>query len=115
MAEVISNISSLLPLIQGLIGLIPAAVGAFFAVKNWITVLKTKQSQEIWTLVMEIADKAMTEAEHSGASGADKKAMVIDAVKASATAAGLDVAGFIDQLGDYIDQTIEFFNKMNKA
>ena len=59
MTEVLSNINSLIPVLTGLFGLISAAIGAFFAVKNWITALKTKQSQEIWTLVMEIADKAM--------------------------------------------------------
>ena len=70
----------------GLLSLISAGCGVFFAVKNWITVLKTKQSAELWALVMEIADNAMKEAEASKASGEDKKSMVIFAVKAGAEA-----------------------------
>ena len=115
MTGILSSINEWVALLSGLLGLIGTAVGVFFAVKNWIAALKTKQSQEIWTLIMEIADAAMEEAERSGASGADKKTMVIETVKASTLAAGLDATTFLDQLSAYIDQTIEFFNKMNKA
>ena len=44
----------------------------------------------------------------------DKKKMVIASVKASCKAAGLDLDLFIDQLSDYIDQTISFVNDMSK-
>jgi phage-related minor tail protein len=47
-------------------------------------------------------------------SGEDKKQMVIDAVKASCKTAGINVDTFIDQLVDYIDQTISFVNDMKK-
>jgi hypothetical protein len=40
--------------------------------------------------------------------------MVIDAVKAGCKAAGVDMDTFIDQLSDYIDQTISFVNGMKK-
>jgi hypothetical protein len=63
---------------------------------------------------MEMADAAMKEAEKSGKSGADKKEMVIEIVKASCKAAGVNLDTFIDQLGDYIDQTIAFVNGMKK-
>ena len=114
MAEWITNANGIITLITGLIGLIGTGIGAYFAVKNWITVLKTKNSQEIWALIMEMDDAAMTEAEKSGKSGADKKQMVIDAVKASCKAAGVDLDVFIDQLSNYIDDTIKFANNLKK-
>lgn len=114
MTEWITNANGIITLITGLIGLIGTGIGAYFAVKNWITVLKTKNSQEIWAMIMEMADAAMTEAEKSGKSGADKKQMVIDAVKASCRAAGVDLDVFIDQLSNYIDDTIKFANNLKK-
>lgn len=110
--EFIQNAEMISALITGLIGLVCTAVSTYFAIKNWVTTLKTKKAQELWIMIMEVADKAMEEAERAGGSGADKKTMVMDIVKASALAAGVDITDFVDQLSDYIDQTIEFFNKM---
>jgi hypothetical protein len=62
MTEFITSLNEWAVLLGGLFGLLSTACGVFFAVKNWITVLKTKKSQEIWALIMEIADKAMEEA-----------------------------------------------------
>lgn len=63
---------------------------------------------------MSMADAAMKEAETSLKSGEDKKQMVIDSVKAGCKAAGINLDLFIDQLSDYIDQTIDFVNCMKK-
>ena len=113
-AEWITTANGIITLITGLVGLIGTGVGAFFAIKNWVAVLKTKNSQEIWAMIMNMADAAMKEAEASGKSGADKKQMVVDIVKAGCKAAGVDMDLFIDQLSDYIDQTIAFVNGMKK-
>lgn len=115
MTEIISNMNEWALFLGSLLSLISAGCGVFFAVKNWIKALKTKQSAEIWALVMEIADNAMKEAEALKASGADKKSMVINAVKAGAEASGLDISAFLTQLDLYIDQTIDFVNKMKDA
>ncbi len=115
MTEFITNLNEWATFLGSLIGLLSTACGVFFAVKNWITVLKTKQSQEIWTLIMEIADKAMEEAERTGETGANKKAQVMESIKAAVSAAGLDITAFIDQVSAYIDDTIAFFNKMKNA
>ena len=112
--EWITTANGIITLITGLIGLIGTGIGAYYAIRNWVTVLKTKNSQEIWSMIMSMADAAMKEAEASGKSGADKKQMVIDAVKAGCKAAGVDMDMFIDQLSDYIDQTIAFVNGMKK-
>ena len=110
----LNTVQELIALITGLCGLVSAGIGAYFAIKNWIAATKSKNAQEIWTMIMEVADAAMKEAEKSCKTGADKKAMVIESVKASCKAAGLDLDLFIDQLSDYIDQTISFVNDMSK-
>ena len=110
----LNTVQEIIALITGLCGLVSAGIGAYFAIKNWIAVTKNKNAQEIWAMIMEIADTAMKEAEKSCKTGADKKTMVIDTVKASCKAAGLDLDSFIDQLSDYIDQTISFVNDMSK-
>ena len=110
----LNTVQEIIALVTGLCGLVSAGIGAYFAIKNWIKVTKNKNAQEIWAMIMEIADTAMKEAEKSCKTGADKKTMVIDAVKASCKTAGLDLDLFIDQLSDYIDQTISFVNDMSK-
>lgn len=104
--------NNLVTLITGLVGLIGTGIGVYYAIRNFLKGLKGKKASEIWALIQEIADAAMKEAEASGAKGADKKEMVINAVKAGCKAAGIEIADFIDQLSEYIDQTIAFVNDM---
>ena len=111
----ISTANGMIALITGLVGLIGTGIGAFFAIRNWVKVMKDKSAKEIWNTVMGMADAAMKKAEESGKSGADKKQMVIDAVKEGAKAGGINIDDFIDQLGAYIDQTIGFVNDMKKS
>ena len=115
MADWINTANGIITLITGLVGLIGTGIGAYFAIKNWIKLVKEKNANEIWKIIMEMADAAMKEAEKSWKTGADKKTMVIESVKASCKAAGINLDLFIDQLADYIDQTISFVNKMKKA
>lgn len=103
----------IITLITGLLGLIPTAIAAYFAIKNFIAVTKEKSSKEIWALIMSLADAAMKEAEKSLQDGESKKQMVIDSVKAGCKSAGINLDVFIDQLSDYIDDTIDFVNCMN--
>lgn len=107
--------NEVLVLITGLIGLVGTGISTYFAIKNWIANVKAKNSDAIWKMLMEMADKAMEEAERTGASGADKKEMVLKAIEAGAEAAGIETSMFFTQLDTYIDQTIDFFNKMKKA
>lgn len=118
MTEWITTANGIITLITGLVGLIGTGIGAYFAVKNWLTVVKNKNASEIWTLIMEIADAAMKEMEAKAKAGLitkeSKKQMVIDTVKAGCKAAGINLDAFIDQLSDYIDSTIDFVNEMKK-
>lgn len=112
--EIITTANGIITLITGLLGLIGTGIGTYFAVKNWITVMKTKNSQEVWTMIMEIADSSMREAEASMQDGETKKQIVIDSVKASCKVAGINIDLFLDQLSNYIDSTIKFVNDMKK-
>ena len=47
MADWIETTNGIITLVTSLLGLIGTAVGAYFAIKNWITVLKNKNKQEI--------------------------------------------------------------------
>ncbi len=115
MAEWITTANGVITLITGLVGLIGTGAGVFFAIKNWITVLKTKSSQEIWSMIMTIADEAMKEMEGSALDNETKKQTVIDTVKAACKAAGINLDLFIDQLSNYIDDTIKFVRGMQNA
>ena len=113
--EFLSSAEGIISLLSSLVLLISTGIGAYFAIKNWVTAFKEKDSKQKWALIMEIADAAIKEAEKSGKSGTDKKAMVIESVKAGCKAAGIDAELFLDQLSDYIDQTIAFVNDMSKT
>ena len=114
MTDLINTANGIITLITGLVGLIGTGIGAYFAIKNWIKLVKEKNSSEIWSIVMSMADAAMKEAEASQKSGEDKKKMVLDSVNAACKSAGLDMSLFLDQLNTYIDQTISFVNQMKK-
>ena len=115
--DFIENAEMIIALITGLVGLVGTAISTFYAVKNWIKNIKTRNAQEIWSLVMDVADTAMEEiermSEQTDLSSADKKTMAMDLVKASAATANLDITPFMQQLDSYIDQTIKFVNKMS--
>lgn len=110
--EFMSTANELIVLLTSFLGLIGTGLGTFFAIKNWLKAIKEKTKAEQWVLIMEMADAAMKTAEQTAASGADKKAMVIETIRGSATAANLDLSMFLDQLSLYIDQTIDFVNNM---
>ena len=112
--EWLETANGIVTLISALIALIGTGTGVFFAIKNFIKLMKSNTKEQNWKLIMKIADAAMKTAETSGKKGADKKQMVIESVKASCKAAGIDADEFIDQLMDYIDQTIAFVNSMKK-
>ena len=110
MAEFLQTANGLIALITALVGLIGTGVSAFFAIKTLIKARKDKTLQENWELIKTMAMTAMSKAEETGKSGADKKTMVIEAVKEGCKAAGINLDAFIDQLMAFIDQAIGFAN-----
>ena len=111
----ITTANGLIALLTGLCGLIGTGIGAFFAIRNWVKLMKQKSAKEVWDTIMAAADAAMEQVEHLDVYGGDAKQMVIDMVKKTCVAMGLDISGFIDQLGAYIDDCIDFHNRMNAA
>ena len=100
------------------IGLIVGLIGAVLALVP--TVIKLgKAFKEIiankdWKKIMKTATAAMVAAEETGKTGAFKEAMVVAAVLAMCKENNIDVdQQLIDNLKDYIAQTIEWFNNMN--
>lgn len=110
----ITTAYGLVTLIGACFGLIGTAIGTFFSIKNWISKNKEKTRAEQWALLMTMADSAMKEAEASGKSGVDKKTMVMNIIKESCKAGGLNVDDFIDQLNAYIDNSIAWYNGMKR-
>jgi len=110
----ITNTTALVSLITGLMGLLTAAVTAYISIKKVIKANKEKSLKEIWSLIMELADAAILEAERSGLNGLAKKDMVINCVNVSAKVAGIDITPFTEQLSLYIDSCVGFANTFNK-
>ena len=110
----ITTANGLIALITAFCCLLGTAAGAFFAIKNFIKAAKEKSAKEVWAMIMNTADAAMQAAEKTGKSGADKKALVIEMVKASCKANGIEIDAFVDQLDAYIDQCIAFVNGLSK-
>lgn len=102
----ISLVTFIVGFVAAILTLVPVAIKLFKKCKELI---KTKN----WDKIKEIADAAMEEAEASGKSGADKKEMVVNAVKAGCEEAGIEIGEEeLNNLADYIDVAIDWFNKM---
>ena len=81
-------------------------------VKKGAELVKNKN----WSKIKDIALAAMKEAEASGKKGSEKQQMVIDAVVAGCKEAEIEIGEEdLKNLAKYIDETIEWFNNMNKS
>ena len=83
--EIMDVFNELIVLLTGLLGLIGTGISTYIAFKNWLATQKEKTKAEHWNLVMGIADIAMKEAERSLSSGAEKKELALNIVRASAS------------------------------
>ena len=109
----ITTVEGLIALITAFFGLCGTAVGAFMTIKTFIKSRKDKSFKENLELLKTVADAAMVSAEKSGKSGAEKKEIVIQAVKEAAKAAGLDFDLFIDQISQFIDNSVKWHNSFS--
>ena len=88
--------------------LIPVAIKL---IKKGAELVKNKN----WSKIKEIALAAMKEAEASGKKGSEKQQMVIDAVIAGCKTAEIEIGEEdLKNFTKYIDETIAWFNNMNK-
>ena len=113
MNEFITTANGLIALITALASLIATGISIFVAVKQILKNAKNKTLADNWVFIQNIAKAAMEKAEETGAAGADKKKMVIEAVKAGCLEAGVDIAPFVDQLDAFINNSITFVNSLN--
>lgn len=101
---------------QGIITLIASGVALLGTILtlcvNLYNALKEVVKNKEWNKIIKLADAAMTAAEKSDKSGADKKQMVIEAVQAGCKELGISVD--LCKLSEYIDECIDFANKINK-
>lgn len=111
----LNTVNGLIVLLTGLVSLIGTGIGAFFAIRNWMKLMKQKSAKEMWDTIMTVADAAMEQIEHQEIYGKDARQAAIQLVNTSCTAMGLDISEFIDQLVAYIDDCIDFHNRMNAA
>ena len=109
--------------VEGWVNLVVFIAGFVAAVAVLIpTVIKlVKKGAELvkhknWSKMKDIALAAMKEAEASGKKGSEKQQMVIDAVVAGCKEAEIEIdEEDLKNLAKYIDETIEWFNSMNKS
>ena len=109
--------------VEGWVNLIVFVVGfiAAIAVLIPVAIKLVKKGAELvknknWSKMKDIALAAMKEAEASGKKGSEKQQMVIDAVVAGCKEAEIEIdEEDLKNLAKYIDETIEWFNSMNKS
>lgn len=109
--------------VEGWVNLIVFIVGfiAAVAVLVPVAIKLVKKGAELvknknWSKIKDIALAAMKEAEASGKKGSEKQQMVIDAVVAGCKEAEIEISEEdLKNLAKYINETIEWFNNMNKS
>ena len=103
---------TLFTLIGACIGLIAGLIPVIIKlVKAFKVIVKNKQ----WTEITEAIKKAITAAEASGKTGAEKKTMVIKAAQEFCKSIDVDFTDDLaKQISDFIDTTITFVNDMKK-
>lgn len=104
--------NAIVALISAVVGLISAGIPLGIVVYN---LFKGKSKKEVFEILKDIATAAIVSAEASGKAGADKKTMVIEAVKAGASSKGINVDPFLAQLDAFIEQTVATNNAFKNA
>lgn len=104
------DIGTIIGLVSAGIALLSAAVTLGFKL---YTAGKQIVKDKNWSKIMKIALVAIEAAEKTGASGADKKTQVFEAVKAGSLEIGIDATPFMDDLSAYIDEIIDVTKNVN--
>ena len=110
--EIINNANAIVALISAVVGLISAGIPLGIIIYN---LFKGKNKKEVFEILKDMATAAIVSAEASGKAGADKKTMVIEAVKAGAAAKGINVTPFMTQLDAFIEQSVATNNAFKNA
>ena len=106
------NMTQLIIAIATLVGTVGALIPTIVTLLKFF---KKNIKNKNWDIIIAFAKEAVIAAEKSGASGANKKQMVIDSVKASCASAGIEVnEEELDRLSSSIDDLISWYNEMKK-
>ena len=107
--EIITLITLILGLLGAIGALIPTAIKLFDALKK---IVKDKN----WAQISSVAYRAVQSAEQTGKSGEEKKKIAINVVIDACDEMGVEVdEKLLQDIGDLIDDIIEFFNNMTVA
>jgi len=108
----LGEIITLITLIVGLIGAIAALIPTLIKLKDCLKdIIKNKD----WKKILSFAMTAMKTVEATGKSGTEKKEMVIASVTDSCAEIGIELdQTTLENLIQYIDETIGFVNEMAK-
>ena len=104
--------NAIVALISAVVGLMSTGIPLGIVVYN---LFKGKNRKEVFDILKDMASAAIVSAEASGKAGADKKTMVIEAVRAGASAKGINVDPFLTQLDAFIEQTVATNNAFKNA
>ena len=108
----VDSANAIIALLSAVVGLVSAGLPLGIIVYN---LFKGKNKKEIFEILKDIATAAIVSAEASGKAGADKKTMVIEAVKAGASSKGIDATPFMAQLDAFIEQAVATNNAFKNA
>ncbi len=96
-------------LIGSIAALVPTLIKLFKSLKE---IVKNRD----WKKVLKLADIAIKKAEETGLPGSDKLHIVMETVQEECVELGIKVdQELLDNLEEYIRETIEWFNDMNAA
>ena len=104
MANVNFWVEIIVALLTGLVAAIPLVI-------KLVQVIKESVKAKNWTPLMQLLLKLMAEAEDNYSSGEEKKAYVLDSIKALESSLNYDVD--MDAIGSMIDAIIDASKKLN--
>ena len=98
-----------LGLVGSIAALIPTAIKLFKALKE---IVKNKN----WQKILELADNAMELAEITSLHGSDKRDLVINTVRKGCSELDIELnEELVENLIKYIDESIQWLNRMNNS
>lgn len=111
-----SDVSGWVTLISLIIGLVAAIIALIPTIIKLVSALKELVKNKNWTKILSAIKDAAVTAEKSGKSGAEKKQMVIDSVKAFCASIGVEIDdSLLTKISSAIDDLISEHNELTSA
>lgn len=111
-----TDVNGWVTLISLIVGLVAAIIALIPTIIKLVSALKELVKNKDWTKILVAIKSAAVTAEASGKSGADKKQMVIDSVKAFCKTIDVEVDdALLEQISTEIDKLITEHNALTEA